>query len=230
MRFEGTLVRWDDVRGIGTIESSQGGEPLFVHISALPIVGGRPRQGERFSFEIEPNPRGGKQAVRGRKLPPVGRPVLVPVGETKWSDAPPRATPAAGHPNRRAAVRPRFQAPHEPRTSGLRRWVGTVMVLASVAIVSTVALHSRSSRTPADLNALPATSAGPAAVPMQAPAPKSTPVDYSTPQVTYRCDGRLHCSQMRSCNEARYFLANCPGVKMDGDGDGIPCEEQLCGH
>lgn len=46
----------------------------------------------------------------------------------------------------------------------------------------------------------------------------------------FRCDGRQHCSQMRSCTEARYFLAHCPDVKMDGDADGIPCEEQLCGH
>lgn len=45
-------------------------------------------------------------------------------------------------------------------------------------------------------------------------------------QATYRCDGRIHCSQMRSCEEARYFLRNCPGTKMDGDRDGIPCEQQ----
>ncbi len=44
----------------------------------------------------------------------------------------------------------------------------------------------------------------------------------------YRCDGRTHCSQMRSCDEARYFLGHCPGVKMDGDRDGIPCEDQWC--
>ena len=44
----------------------------------------------------------------------------------------------------------------------------------------------------------------------------------------YSCDGRKYCSQMKSCAEAKYFLANCPGVKMDGDGDGIPCEEQWC--
>ena len=44
----------------------------------------------------------------------------------------------------------------------------------------------------------------------------------------FRCDGRQHCNQMRSCSEAKYFLANCPGVKMDGDGDGIPCEQQWC--
>lgn len=45
---------------------------------------------------------------------------------------------------------------------------------------------------------------------------------------SFSCDGRQHCSQMRSCAEAKYFLANCPGVKMDGDRDGIPCEEQWC--
>ena len=32
----------------------------------------------------------------------------------------------------------------------------------------------------------------------------------------YQCDGRVYCSQMTSCDEAEFFLANCPGVKMDG--------------
>jgi hypothetical protein len=48
-------------------------------------------------------------------------------------------------------------------------------------------------------------------------------------QPRFQCDGRQHCSQMTSCAEAEYFLANCPDTKMDGDGDGIPCEKQLCG-
>lgn len=39
----------------------------------------------------------------------------------------------------------------------------------------------------------------------------------------YRCDGRIYCSQMRSCEEATYFLRHCPGVKMDGNNDGVPC-------
>ncbi|AVO54358.1 excalibur calcium-binding domain-containing protein [Ectopseudomonas mendocina] len=46
----------------------------------------------------------------------------------------------------------------------------------------------------------------------------------------YRCDGRTHCSQMTSCAEATYFLRNCPGTKMDGDNDGVPCEGQWCGR
>ncbi|MCV4285040.1 excalibur calcium-binding domain-containing protein [Pseudomonas capsici] len=44
----------------------------------------------------------------------------------------------------------------------------------------------------------------------------------------FRCDGRKHCSQMTSCAEAKLFLQNCPGMKMDGDNDGIPCEGQWC--
>jgi hypothetical protein len=46
---------------------------------------------------------------------------------------------------------------------------------------------------------------------------------------SFTCDGRVYCSQMTSCAEAEYFLQNCPGVKMDGGGDGVPCERQWCG-
>lgn len=44
----------------------------------------------------------------------------------------------------------------------------------------------------------------------------------------FSCDGRQYCSQMQSCAQAKYFLANCPGVKMDGDHNGVPCEKQWC--
>ncbi len=45
---------------------------------------------------------------------------------------------------------------------------------------------------------------------------------------SFKCDQRKHCSQMKSCAEAVYFLDHCPGVLMDGDNDRKPCEEQLC--
>jgi len=45
---------------------------------------------------------------------------------------------------------------------------------------------------------------------------------------TFSCDGRTHCSQMSSCEEATFFLGNCPSTEMDGDGDGVPCESQWC--
>lgn len=45
----------------------------------------------------------------------------------------------------------------------------------------------------------------------------------------FKCDGRTHCSQMNSCEEAIFFIQNCPNTKMDGNNDGIPCEKQWCG-
>jgi hypothetical protein len=49
-----------------------------------------------------------------------------------------------------------------------------------------------------------------------------------TQEPPLHCDGRTYCSQMTSCSEAKYFLAHCPDVKMDGDHDGMPCETQWC--
>ena len=49
-----------------------------------------------------------------------------------------------------------------------------------------------------------------------------------TRAVSPRCDGRRYCSQMTSCAEAKFFLRNCPDTQMDGDHDGVPCEQQWC--
>ena len=57
-----------------------------------------------------------------------------------------------------------------------------------------------------------------------APAPKLA----ATAAPAYRCDGRKYCAQMHSCEEATWVLKHCPGVEMDGDHDGIPCERQWC--
>jgi hypothetical protein len=46
----------------------------------------------------------------------------------------------------------------------------------------------------------------------------------SQPAENFSCDGRQYCSQMQSRAEAEYFLSHCPDMKMDGDHDGIPCE------
>jgi hypothetical protein len=40
----------------------------------------------------------------------------------------------------------------------------------------------------------------------------------------FQCDGRQYCSQMNSRAEAEFFVRNCPNTKMDGDHDGVPCE------
>ena len=67
------------------------------------------------------------------------------------------------------------------------------------------------------------------AEPSEASTPEAAGRGSAAPE-TFSCDGRIHCSQMSSCAQAEYFLKNCPGVKMDGDHDGIPCEQQWCGQ
>ena len=69
--------------------------------------------------------------------------------------------------------------------------------------------------------------ATPAPVAGAAPASIAAPAAGATP-VAYRCDGRTRCAQMRSCAEATWFLQHCPGVQMDGNHDGVPCERQWC--
>ncbi len=62
---------------------------------------------------------------------------------------------------------------------------------------------------------------------------ESTPTFERTPSFNtskFSCSGKQHCSEMRSCAEATFYLNNCPGTVMDGDGDGKPCERQHCGH
>ena len=54
------------------------------------------------------------------------------------------------------------------------------------------------------------------------------PTAASVAPAQFQCDGRTHCSHMRSCEEATYFIQHCPNTKMDGDRDGVPCEEQWC--
>ncbi|MFK5968631.1 MAG: excalibur calcium-binding domain-containing protein, partial [Candidatus Marithrix sp.] len=63
--------------------------------------------------------------------------------------------------------------------------------------------------------------------------PNVDPIIISTPKKKkyskYSCDGKVHCSEMSSCEEARFYIKNCSGTKIDGDNDGKPCEDR-CGH
>lgn len=43
----------------------------------------------------------------------------------------------------------------------------------------------------------------------------------------FRCGGKTYCREMASCAEARFHLDRCGLGRLDGDGDGVPCET-LC--
>lgn len=63
---------------------------------------------------------------------------------------------------------------------------------------------------------------------MASAAPSMSLTSSTSSGSIFQCDGRCYCSQMTSCEEAKYFLRNCPNTEMDGDHDGVPCESQWC--
>lgn len=99
-----------------------------------------------------------------------------------------------------------------PRKSGIRGGLVTLCLVAAVGWLVYTRYASKLVHVPVAQERIPAAMA---------------PADLPDTR-TYRCDGRTHCSQMTSCNEATFFLKNCPGVSMDGNHDGVPCQQQWC--
>ena len=91
------------------------------------------------------------------------------------------------------------------------------MPICALVVMAIYAMRHRHDSRPAESSAAPLTAG-------DLPLVESAPVAPAA----YHCDGRTRCSQMTSCDEANFFLRNCPGVEMDGDRDGVPCEQQFC--
>jgi hypothetical protein len=49
----------------------------------------------------------------------------------------------------------------------------------------------------------------------------------STGRAAGGCGDKRTCGEMSSCAEARHYLVDCGIGRLDGDGDGVPCEK-LC--
>ena len=113
-------------------------------------------------------------------------------------------------------MRPNRPAPRGPSigrrpSQARRRWLDASISLAVVAAIGVYAMHQFESRSTAK------------------EAPRSSPIrEVADTDSKYACDGRTHCSEMRSCDEATWFIRHCPNTKMDGNGDGVPCETQWC--
>ena len=179
---------------MGCVVAEQGGEELFVHVSAFPRDGRVPVPGEALSFEVDAGRDGKKCAVR------VQRRVAVQPALTRSTR---RETHCSARPSER-----RYS--NESRSSGFG---SRLIAIVIVAVLGWYGYTQYANRV-AQIQGVPQTAT---ASPVSAPLPAG-----------FKCDGRQHCSEMTSSNEAKLFLKNCPGVQMDGDGDGVPCEQQWC--
>ncbi len=179
-----------------------------------------------FGF-ITPNGGGPRVFVHFRALQP-GEPrpnggELVTYVEVPVSGKGPRAEQVA------YVERVSHQRPKRANTS--RSTIGNVVnVIVAAALLVGIVFYGvleYGGRRHAHRAALQAAEhAAPAATP--AAAPLATRVTSGSQVTSFKCEGKTRCSQMTSCEEATFYLKNCPGVKIDGDNDGIPCERELC--
>jgi cold shock CspA family protein len=207
MRTQGMLVKWNADRGFGFIKTRDSGIEIFVHVSAFPRSGRLPQIGDPLAFDIAPAADGRKQAQAVTFDVPLGRAdfTLSPVDRKPASNTHGSASAQTSTPHR-------AHRRHEParESSGL-----LFKLLAGALLIGAIVFGHRK------FTELRGNSAAPSVTPASPAAAAPTPA--------YRCDGREHCSQMSSCAEATWFILHCPNTKMDGDNDGTPCEQQLCG-
>ena len=82
MRFDGTIKSWNDERGFGFIQPTEGGPDVFVHIKAFNAFPGRPQVNQRVSFQVSPGPEGKRRAVDVVVVEPK-RAARAPVGKNR---------------------------------------------------------------------------------------------------------------------------------------------------
>ncbi|WP_210547256.1 DUF1294 domain-containing protein [Rhodoferax sp. PAMC 29310] len=95
MRFEGTVKSWNDDRAFGFIEPCQGGQEIFLHITALPARATRPALNQSVTFELEVN-RDGKKRAKNVQFARAARPIRSPrrPSTAQWGGATLFAIPA----------------------------------------------------------------------------------------------------------------------------------------
>ncbi|GAA78978.1 cold shock domain-containing protein [Pseudoalteromonas sp. BSi20495] len=193
---KGLLKTWKTDKGFGFIKSDTLEHDTFIHISALKHMSRKPKVGDTIYFEVATQPDGKTKAINCR---------IEGVAELK------------------APYQKHNQQPHRIAKSNFASsFLGKVASISIIAVLGFVAVNKYNhyktneqfnNHTPVITNADLAT------------------FDEKYPKVVipkntqnFTCDGRQYCTEMRSREEAVFFINNCPNTKMDGDGDGKPCE------
>jgi cold shock CspA family protein len=210
MRYQGRITDWKDERGFGFIAPNGGGAKVFLHVRAMRRGEARPAGDELVTYELA---AGEGKGPRAQEVEYVER----------------------FHHGRQS----------QPDEESGSSWLKAILLAAIAIGFIYLAWQQYSVRQANRLRAIVAPTeqmpivrpvvdegAGALAVPPPATAPALVPGMAPTiaPAPAFSCQGKTYCTQMTSCAEATFYLKNCPGVKIDGDGDGIPCEDQLCGQ
>lgn len=195
---KGTLIRWIENKGFGFIKPDQGGRDLFIHISALKAMSRKPVVGDVIHYRIQVDNNGKIRAVDAKIEGVTEDLTLEPINRKRSAANASRTTP---RPYRNTGGR-KNQSPG--RSSSL---LTPFIVMGIIVFVATKIYNNAQLKSPVKNAAR-----------VKAPA-------IATQR--FQCRGKVWCTEMTSYEEALFYLRNCPGTKMDGDHDGIPCEQQF---
>jgi len=174
MKLKGKLIRWNEERGFGFINSSSVKGDVFIHISELKHMSRRPQINDVIYFDTITEENGKTKAIN-----------------------------ATIEGVQQRTIRPKSS---KTKNSSLTSNILSIAVILGIAFAAYSTYPSWSKKL---LNSMSV---------------NFVDEDFSG----FSCEGKQYCSEMTSCKEARFYLKNCPNVKIDGDNDGIPCESQLC--
>jgi len=224
---EGKLKRWNDDRGFGFIGLEDGKGDIFIHISALSRMSRRPIAGDTITYQIQTNSDGKKRAANAKIK-----------GVVEVQPRPPRTSTKKGHTKKQnersflssAELQPLANPTSPPRPIRTKvatrssqkqkkgNWLSKITLSKVASLLLLIIFGSIAYSFLPEFDRFH-TNSGVSAF---------SPVKKENNN-RFRCEGKVYCSQMTSCGEAVFYLRNCTGTKMDGAGDGVPCERQWCG-
>ena len=239
MFIEGKIKSYSAERGFGFITHSASDQELFFHIADFPKHGGVPRINENLRFLIVED-RGKFKASDIQRLD-VQEQQTVKANNINSSKALKSNQAASSHQLRYLILfvvlvgvslglsfawqqyqHYKIQQQHKVETLMQQQQQIIAAQRKAVGEVQPILLSEKTQRAldQSRSNTVHAATISNVQVPPQLS-------NNSAATAKFSCDSRQHCSQMHSYEEALFFLRNCPNTKMDGDGDGIPCEQQF---
>jgi cold shock CspA family protein len=202
MRYQGKIVDWNEARGFGFILWNGGSDKLFVHVSAFGEIYRKPKNGDIVTYAVSKDAHGRSQASG------------VEIVDDASSRRPKRI--------QRASTWRRMIAP----LLIVLFAIGTYEKFRPLSHIDENRVTIGQSNEVKPLQSERAEMAAPNTEPK--PNYESPLTSFSATKSQFRCEGKIYCSQMTSCDEAKFYLHNCPGTKIDSDNDGEPCESQWC--
>ena len=206
----GKIVRWHDDKGFGFVNSDDLDKDVFVHISAFPPNSLRPKVGDDVVFQVGNTPKG-LQVTRARYQNQLNDNVSTNAQKGNLYLELERDDNVSQRKDSNVSfTKKTYKQSKLPnnKPKGLFSSLFGLLAIACLIYYGYQNLSNRSEYTNSQVSkqTLPSIE------------------QKSVSNTNFKCDGRQHCSQMNSREEAEWFSQNCPDTKMDGDKDGDVCE------